>query len=81
MYLSGGNYINFDGHNCNSVVILDNCSVHHVSGVSDAIGNVGALPSPDYNLIELMIKVELSETMDIETIVLAAFSTVTVKHG
>ena len=84
--------MNFDGHNSNSVVILDNCSVHHVTGVADAIDSVGALVhylpaySPDYNPIELLfskVKLKIKEMeveyneMDTETIVLAAFSTVT----
>ena len=83
----------FDGVNPSSVVLLDNCSVHHVSGVETTIEDVGALLhylppySPDYNPIELMfskvksaireMELELSATQDIETIVLAAFSTVT----
>ncbi len=47
----------FDGNNPNSVVILDNCSIHHVDGVVDMIHKVGALVhflppySPDYNPI------------------------------
>ena len=45
----------FDGINPNSVVILDNCAVHHVEGVASMITEVGALVhflppySPDYN--------------------------------
>ena len=69
-----------------------NCSVHHVTGVADAIDSVGALVhylpaySPDYNPIELLfskVKLKIKEMeveyneMDTETIVLAAFSTVT----
>ena len=84
------NLMAFDGHNSNSVVVLDNCSVHHVSGVVEAIGDVGALVhflppySPDLNPIEMLfskvksmirqMELELSATMDIESIVLAAFS-------
>ncbi len=83
----------FNGLNPNSVVVLDNCSVHHVSGVADVIQEVGALVhylppySPDFNPIELLfskvksairaMELELSATRDIESIVLAAFSTVT----
>ncbi len=83
----------FDGYNPNSVVILDNCSVHHVSGVADAITDVGAfvhfLPpySPDLNPIEMLfskvklmirqMELELSASADIESIVLSAFSCVT----
>ena len=49
-----------NGFDPNSVVILDNCSVHHVSGVESCIEDVGAfvhyLPpySPDYNPIEML---------------------------
>lgn len=80
----------FNGHNSNSVIILDNCSVHHVPGVTDAIEDVGALVhylppySPDLNPIEMLfskvkllirqMEIEMSATTDIESIVLAAFS-------
>ena len=85
--------MNFDGFNSNSVVIMDNCSVHHVTGVSCVIRGMGSivqyLPpySPDFNPIELLfskvkssvkeMELELSATMDIESIVLSAFATVT----
>jgi len=48
----------FDGNNPHSVVILDNCSIHHVEGITEMIEEVGALVhflppySPDYNPIE-----------------------------
>ena len=48
----------FNGKNPNSIVILDNCSIHHVAPVTELIRSVGAmvhyLPpySPDYNPIE-----------------------------
>ena len=48
----------FNGSNRNSVVIMDNCSVHHVAGVEALITEVGALVhylppySPDLNPIE-----------------------------
>ena len=87
------NLMTFNGVDPNSVVILDNCSVHHVSGVESCIEDVGALVhylppySPDYNPIEMLfgkvksairaMELELSATDDIETIVLAAFATVT----
>ena len=83
----------FNEFNPNSVIVLDNCSVHHVSGVADVIQEVGALVhylppySPDFNPIELLfskvksviraMELELSATLDIESIVLGAFSTVT----
>lgn len=83
----------FNGVDPNSVVIMDNFSVHHVSGVDSCIEDVGALVhylppySPDYNPIEMLfgkvksairaMELELSATDDIETIVLSAFATVT----
>ena len=48
----------FNGKNPYSVVILDNCSVHHVAYVTKLVRDIGAilhyLPpySPDFNLIE-----------------------------
>ena len=48
----------FDGMNPSSIVILDNCSVHHVPGVVSMVTEIGALVhclplySPDMNLIE-----------------------------
>jgi len=80
----------FDGSNPNSVVILDNCSIHHVSEVVKMIEEVGAmvhfLPpySPDFNPIELTFsKVKMSlkldgidDKADIETALLEAFSTI-----
>ena len=48
----------YNGINPHSVVILDNCSIHHISQVKRSISNVGALAiflppySPDLNPIE-----------------------------
>ncbi len=48
----------FDGHNPNSIVIMDNASIHHVDQVVELITSVGALVrflppySPDMNPIE-----------------------------
>ena len=83
----------YNGENPNSIVLLDNCSVHHVDGVVDTMQDVGAivhfLPpySPDMSAIELLfsklkytirsMEAELSATADIETIVLAAFCCIT----
>ena len=82
----------FDGINRNSVVILDNCSVHHVSGVKSLLSEVGALLhflppySPDFNPIEegfskvkSCLKGTGADCDDIETSVLAAFACVTPK--
>ena len=81
----------FDGRNPNSIVILDNCSVHHVTGVASMITQVGALVhflppySPDLNPIEecfskiksLLKSIEMTCQDDLETDVLAAFSYIT----
>ena len=81
----------FDGVNPHSVVIMDNCSIHHVNEVVKMIEEVGAivqfLPpySPDLNPIEeafSKVKSEMKsfeQTMDIndiETITLAAFASI-----
>ena len=48
----------FNGYNPNSVIIMDNCSVHHVHGVVKSLHQVGTLVqflppySPDYNPID-----------------------------
>ena len=83
----------FNGKNPNSIVILDNCSIHHVAPVTELIRSVGAmvhyLPpySPDYNPIEWCfskVKHAISSmeqvnelTGDIELIARMAFATVT----
>ena len=83
----------FDGKNPHSVVILDNCTMHHHKDAIDMIHSIGAivhfLPpySPDYNPIEeafSKVKAEMkamqleAQVTDIQTIVLSAFSTITV---
>ena len=83
----------FNGVNQHSIVVLDNCSIHHVEGITSMIEEAGALVhflppySPDFNPIEEMfskVKIEMKNqeqsmagVPDIETIVLSAFSTVT----
>ena len=84
--------MNFDGTNDNSVVVMDNCSVHHVQGVASSIKDIGALLhylppySPDFNPIDLLfskVKSSLktleqySAIQDIKTLVLLSFSTIT----
>ena len=80
----------FNGFNSNSVVVTDNCSVHHVNGVTSLIQEVGTLVhflppySPDFTPIELLfsklkhlvraMELEMDTTGDIETIVLAALA-------
>ena len=83
----------FNGINPNSVVILDNCAIHHVEEITAAIESVGALVlylppySPDFMPIEELfskvkssmkaLEIEHQTGIDLETIILAAFSTVT----
>ena len=81
----------FDGINPSSIVILDNCSVHHVPGVASMITEIGALVqflppySPDMNPIEecfskvksLLKSMETTFQDDLETHILAAFSCIT----
>ncbi len=81
----------FNGVNPNSVVIMDNCSVHHVSGVESLITSVGALVnylppySPNLNPIEecfSKVKACLKSTEplcsdDLESSILDAFSCIT----
>ena len=83
----------FDGVHPNSVVILDNCSIHYTSEVISAIQDTGAilhfLPPyfPDWNLAEgafskvktvmKAIEMEMQTTEDIDTIIYAAFSFIT----
>lgn len=82
----------FNGVNSNSVVIMDNCSIHHLPEIVGMIEEVGAivhfLPpySPDFNPIEMTFsKVkstikDLENTMPrdsgIESIMLAAFASI-----
>ena len=82
-----------NGMNPNSVVILDNCSVHHVDEVTQALDDCGVIThflppySPDYNPIELAfskakyliksMETEMQAINDLETIVLAAFASIT----
>lgn len=82
----------FNGTNPHSVVILDNCSIHHVPEVAQSIQDVGALLlylppySPDLNPIEELFSkvkkimkspgIEVYET-DIENSLLASFASVT----
>ena len=80
----------FNGHSSRSVVILDNCSIHHCVEVVATLRDIGVichfLPpySPDLNSIEeafSKVKTELrnieTEFMDIETAMLASFATIT----
>ena len=84
----------FNGTNPNIVVILDNCSIHHTDEVIQAIQDTEALVhflppySPNLNPIEeafskvksLMkaMELEMQAFRDIDTIVYAAFSMMSV---
>ena len=83
----------FDGHNPHSVVVLDNCAIHHVRETIQMIQEVGAivhfLPpySPDLNPIEeafskvksglKLLDQEADMGADAEDLVLSAFSLIT----
>ena len=83
----------FNGVNTHSVVIMDNCSVHHLERVAQMITNTGAilkfLPpySPDLNPIELVFSkaksfiksnhVVMHSTIHPRMIVSMAFNTIT----
>lgn len=64
----------FNGSNPHSIVVMDNCSIHHVHGIAKMIHQAGALViflphySPDYNPIEeAFSKVKATlKLMDIE---------------
>lgn len=80
----------YNGENPHSIVVLDNCSIHHIHEVTQVIHSVGALViflppySPDFNPIEeAFSKVKTSlkslslNQFDIETLVLLAFQSIT----
>lgn len=82
----------FDGVNPNSIVVLDNASIHHVDQVVHALQQTGALVqflppySPDLNPIEeafsklksvMKANEEAVDDMDAETMVLTAINTIT----
>ena len=75
----------FNGTNHNSVMIMDNCPVYHVTKVKSLISEVGALlhysppHSPDLNPIEHCFSkvkscTKIIVTDDITTAILAAFT-------
>lgn len=83
----------FNGSNPRSIVVLDNCSIHHVQGVTDLFRAAGILVmflppySPDYNPIEQTFSYvkyyikqhdDLAQQLNDKTPILqAAFSSVT----
>jgi len=79
----------FDEKNPHSVVIMDNCIIHHGDEVVKMIHEIGALVhflppySPDYAEAFSKVKSELkameseAQVLDLETLILAAFSAIT----
>ena len=81
----------FNGQNSHSVMIMDNCAIHHTKPIASMIQEVGSLVhylppySPDLNPIESAfskVKLELQQleedpTADIEMLLLQAFTTIT----
>lgn len=87
----------FNGTNAHSVVILDNCAIHHTAEVKSLLKGVGVLVhflppySPDFNPIEEAfskvksdLKTHLDDSMtDVETLLLTSFTSITSQdcHG
>lgn len=87
------NVMPFNGNNSRSVVIMDNCAIHHVTEVTQLLQETGVLVywlppySPDMNPIEeafskakAMMRAmenEMQAINDIDTVVYSAFSTIT----
>ena len=83
----------FKGTNPNSVVVLDNCPIHHVQDITDLIHSVGALVIfyppyfPDlmpieqcFNKVKLFLKQHeaiLQATEDIKMVIRATFASIT----
>ena len=81
----------FDSMNPHSVLVMDNCSI--IGGIAEMVQEVGALVhflppySPDYNPIEeafskvkRAMDIEADCFEDLEDLVLAAFSSITVDN-
>ena len=82
----------FNGRNSNSIVVMDNGSIHHCQEVAALIASIGALSiylppyTPDLNPTEKVFhllyaylkahKQVVNNGSDIETIVQAAFTTI-----
>ena len=62
----------FHGLNPHGVVVMDNCAIHHVEGITSMIEDVGALVhflppySPDFNPIEEMFSKVKTEMKNLE---------------
>ncbi len=80
----------FNGFNPHSVVVLDNCSIHHIAEVKTMLEEIGVLVhflppySPDFNPIEEAfskvksgLKSQLdSNSSDVETLLLTSFTSI-----
>lgn len=79
--------LSFDGKNPHSMVVMDNCSIHHVQQVVASIQDVGTLVhflppySPDFTNVKLELKSKESQMQhnkaDLNLLLLATFTTVT----
>ena len=80
----------FNGANPHSVLVMDNCAIHHIEEVTAMLEEVGVLVhfippySPDLNPIEeafakvkLSLKTDIQDITDIETLLLASFTEIT----
>jgi len=80
----------FNGVNPHSVLVMDNCAIHHIEEVTAMLEQVGVLVhflppySPDLNPIEeafakvkLSLKTDIQDINDIETLLLASFTEIT----
>jgi len=68
----------FNGTNKNSVVIMDNCSIHHMKKVVDAIEETGAILHflPPTQQISIPLRMKAVMKSNVDKIVYAAFSSV-----
>ena len=80
----------FNGVNPHSVVLLDNCAIHHVIEVTATLRDIGVLVqflppySPDFNPLEeafskvkANLKSNTDDSYDPETLLLASFASIT----
>ena len=79
----------FNGTNPHSVVVVDNCSIHHCDEVLTTLRDIGVIVhflrpySPDFNPIEEVfseVKTQLralcSQSLEVKEAVLASFCTI-----
>jgi hypothetical protein len=46
----------FNGTNPHSVVVLDNCVIHHIDGIADMIREIGAIPLFYHHIPRIIIQ-------------------------